>query len=360
MTVRKSDDPGFPITAGVTSHDACLRAMEGVHVCIVLIGTRFGGLAGGSKSITWMEYEAARELGAYPIVLIHDQMNDLAVSISKARLLLAKKHPHATEVDLDSRLRKKKEFSDRKPMIDNLPGQQRFVDAVRKGHVDNWVHNEWTGTTRDALMWIDARLATLLASTVDKFAELNARTSSLLRLNDALMVLLRDVLDGRRSRLDAVQSLLVMTESFRVQLFGFATNDRYNMSIFMRGDRDIYQSIARRSHAAIVRHDRPWRIGLGQVGTAATMSEPLITRDLSTSSMRTTDPVHREADHEYYKSVVSVPLLANNGKADLVFMLSTDREGHFHAARQPEVLTAVAVGHILGTLWLVGGHIDGH
>jgi hypothetical protein len=358
IVVRKSDDPGFPIEAGVTSHDACLRAMEGVHVCILLIGTRFGGEYGDARSITWMEYEAAREVGAYPIVLIHKQMNDLAIAISRERSKLAKKFPAATDVDLDARLRKLKEFVDWKPTIDNLPAQQRFIDAVRKGHVDNWVHNDWTGTTRDAMRWIDARLGTLLASTIDKFGDLHQTTSGVLRLNDMLTLLVRSVFDGTRTRVDAAQALLVLAESLRTQLFGFAENDRYNMALFARDPRNVYRAVARRSHAAIRRHDREWALGDGQVGTAAAMDEPLVTPDLTLSSMRTTDPALREQDETYYRSVVSVPLLVQGGKADLVFIVSTDRRGHFRAKRQPEVLTAVAVGHIFGTLWLVGGHIE--
>jgi GAF domain-containing protein len=151
---------------------------------------------------------------------------------------------------------------------------------------------------------------------------------------------------------------LVGVESFRTELFGFGSNERYNMSLFMRSDDDRYISVARRSHAEIVRHDRSWALGEGQVGTAATLDRPLVTPDLTESSMRTINPAHRDADSANYRSVVSVPLLPMNGKADLVFIISTDRKGHFHGPRQTEVLTAMAVGHIFGTLWLVGGRLD--
>lgn len=357
IVVRKSDDPGFPIATGVTSHEACLRAMEGVHVCIVLLHTRFGGEYTDHQSITWKEYDAAREVGAYPIVLIHEQMHQLSIAISRERKKLANRYSAETDLQIDQRLRNRKEFADWKPNIHNLPAQQRFVDAVRKGHVDNWVHNDWTGTTRDAMRWIDARLATLLASTAERVKNLDETTDGLLRVHHMLTVLISAVLDSTRTRSEAVTALLVMVESLRAQLFGFSPHERYNMALFAHEDGDVYRAIARRSHATIRRHDRTWAVGEGQVGTAATMHEPLVTPDLTSSSMRTTDPALRDLDAEYYRSVVSVPLLPRDGKAGLVFIVSTDRSQHFHSKRQHEVLTVEAVGHIFGTLWLAGGHI---
>jgi hypothetical protein len=357
LTVRKSDDPGFPVPIATTSHEACLRALEGVHVCIVLISTRFGGEFADGKSITWMEYEAARAVGAYPIVLIEKAMHDLSVDIFKRRRALTKTYPLESETQIDARLRSR-QFRDWRSVVHNLPAQQRFIDAVRKGHTDNWVHNDWTGTTADALKWIDARMATLLASTIDRYTELNARTAALLRLNDLVMLLLPETLAGRRTTADAIDHVLQVVESLRTQLFGFTENDRYNISLFVRDDADVYHSKARRAHSAIVRNERGWPLGEGQVGIAATMDEPLVTSDLTSSITRTVDPTHLAADAINYRSVVSVPLLARDGKAELVFIVSTGRKDHFHGPRQPEVLTAITVGHIFGTLWLVGGHVE--
>src|SRR5258706_15154630 len=46
-TVLKSDDHGFPVESGVTSHQACLEAVKDAHVLVSLIGMRYGGGAAG-------------------------------------------------------------------------------------------------------------------------------------------------------------------------------------------------------------------------------------------------------------------------------------------------------------------------
>src|SRR5262245_53462144 len=68
IDVRESEDPEFPVDPGVHSQEACLRAIDGCHVLVLLVGWRYGGLfAGTTQSITWREYDEARRLGV-PVV----------------------------------------------------------------------------------------------------------------------------------------------------------------------------------------------------------------------------------------------------------------------------------------------------
>src|SRR5690606_20490134 len=43
IEVRLSEDADFPVEPGVSSHDACLRAVRASHVFVLLVGSRFGG-----------------------------------------------------------------------------------------------------------------------------------------------------------------------------------------------------------------------------------------------------------------------------------------------------------------------------
>ena len=43
VEVRLSEDADFPVEPGVSSHDACLRAVRTAHVFVLLVGSRFGG-----------------------------------------------------------------------------------------------------------------------------------------------------------------------------------------------------------------------------------------------------------------------------------------------------------------------------
>src|SRR5262245_30549091 len=63
IDVRESEDPEFPVAVDVHSHVACLRAIDGCHVFIMLVGWRYGGRYGGTdQSITWRECDEARRL----------------------------------------------------------------------------------------------------------------------------------------------------------------------------------------------------------------------------------------------------------------------------------------------------------
>src|SRR5579872_2289836 len=111
IKARLSEQNDFPVSSGVTSHEACVRAVEGCHAFVLLIGHRYGGCIDGSKqSITWREYEAARDLGIPIIAFVLRVVNEEAARASKR--------------------------GDGKPDADSGTDERvfGFIDSIRKGH----------------------------------------------------------------------------------------------------------------------------------------------------------------------------------------------------------------------------------
>lgn len=145
--VRMSEDPEFPVVNGVTSHDACLEAIPGSHVVVVLIGDRRGGsYAGTQKSITRREYEEALRLGLPVIVLVREDVNKKAEAWGRKEL---REPPFGADTD-------------------HVIG---FIDFARKGHTDNWIH-VWDGSYFGAREIIQARLNTTITSLLGRHTEL--------------------------------------------------------------------------------------------------------------------------------------------------------------------------------------------
>src|SRR5687767_627237 len=137
IDVRQSEDPEFPVEPGVHSQEACLRAVEGCHLHILLIGWRYGGLyQGSSQSITWREYDEARRLGIPVIAFVLSEVTDEAIRQADAGRPLGR---------LD-------------------PGIVRFVDAIRKAPRDNWVHLEWDGSFTYLRQVLESRMNHLLVA----------------------------------------------------------------------------------------------------------------------------------------------------------------------------------------------------
>ena len=134
MEVLQSEDFAFPVTPGVHSHDACLRAVERAHALVVLVGHRFGGrYLGSEQSITWREVDEAKRRDIPVIALVLKSANDEIVAAAKKRRRLAA----------------------------GLQDVARFVQHLRKGDVDNWVHLEWDGSFVELRRILDARLNSL-------------------------------------------------------------------------------------------------------------------------------------------------------------------------------------------------------
>jgi len=349
VKVLRSETNDFPVRAGLTSHEACLEAARASDVLVTLIGMRYGGSSSpDGKSITWCEYDAATAASVYPIVLIRRDANDLATRIHHARAQLARKKPGLTDLEADARLLK--QFPDVKPYVHNLPAQQRFIDAVRKGHVDNWVKMTWSGTTDDAVEYIISKLASLLVSLTVRARESHERDNALLALLDWFAILHDDVVARRRTPRQAVGRLLEFCEDSRRPLFGFKAEDRFNFMLFVR-DGDVLRPEARRNHPDIPVKNRTWRVGEGHAGTAILQPMPLVTPYLPDTLFWTkTDPAQDASDRVNYVSAMSVPLADADGNADRVFIVTSSRRQQFITGSQPEALTCAKVGRILGVL----------
>lgn len=349
INVLRSETNDFPVKAGVSSHEACLEAARNADVLVTLIATRYGGSSSSDgRSITWCEYDAAIAASVYPIVLIRKDVSDLAKRIHEERTKLAKKKSKPKESEADAKLRGL--FPDVKPYVQNLPAQQRFIAAVRKGHVNNWVEMAWSGTTEAAVNYIMSKLASLLVSLAGE-AEKNAEQSDALRqLLEWSAILHNEVRAGKRTSDQAVDRILELCVEHRRALFGFGVGDRFNFMLFLR-DGDVLRPKARRTDVRIAMRNRTWKVGEGHAGKAILMGVPLVTPYLPDSDMWTkSEAIQDKSDRENYASAVSVPFADSSGNVNQVFIVTSSRKDHFHDDTQPEALTCASLGRILGLL----------
>ena len=360
IQVTLSESIDFPVEPGVTSHEACLRAIEGIDVFVLLIGHRFGGhYPDSDKSITWMEWEAALEAaaerGVIVVPLILRAMNDKAREVFKRRSEWKKTTNDDDEIDRQLR----KEFPDSKPFVDDLPSVQRFIDAVRKGHEDNWVHT-WSGTVDHALAILESRLVAALSayrarSAGARHVEIGAlnTTRALAKVADQAAALAGELKQQKLDRDRAAEQLLAHVEDRRADLFGFTDDDIYNFMLYRR-DGDLLRAGPRACDPAMKRRDRSWKVGQGHVGLAAQNNVIMVTGDLrGTDGWKPTRDSER-SDARVYVSAIGVPLYlgGDTHRVDGVFIVTSSRLGHFQDKNQRETLTAVALGRILTMLWM--------
>ncbi len=364
IEVRLSEDADFPVEPGVSSHDACLRAVRSSHVFVLLVGSRFGGeYQGQNKSITWREWEEAMEAGLLPVVLVMRETNELALEIFRARRALTGAHPDRPVVEIDAMLRADPRFADRKPERHNLPGVQRFIDALRKGHVDNWMHADWDGTAGNALHRIDARLSAALAmyrrqqASLQDIAERERlRTHALQQLFSVASTLAIDVVTKRLEVRAAVSHLLELLADQRTALLGFRDRDYYNFVIYQR-DGDVLRPFERACHPDIPTHGRAWRVGQGHVGLAVKNNQLLTSGDIRNTAAWVPSEA-RETDRLYYVSAVSVPFSYRTPIDDpeAVLIVTSSRLDHFRNPDQVEVLTAGTVANMFTMVLSAGEH----
>lgn len=164
--VRMSEDDSFPVRPGATSHDACLHVVRTADLFVLLVGRRYGGeYPGHNKSITWREWDEAIEAGLHPFVLVEDCVNAWTQECARRRAKLHKEDGPQRLSASDARLSKvfadecaKRRWGtgrDARKRVGSafgrdLPYLQRFVDALRKGHADNWAHMAWDGSKEHA------------------------------------------------------------------------------------------------------------------------------------------------------------------------------------------------------------------
>jgi hypothetical protein len=319
--VRISEAADFPVDDAVTSHDACLHALEGCHLALVLIGRRYGGAyAGTHKSITQREYEQAQRLGIPTIVLVPRDVTADAEKWSKGQL----KNP---------------------PFEADTARVVAFLDRVRKGHTNNWFHADWDGTLREACRIVQSRLNALFVryrephqSLVEKAKRLPDYAAARLMLDQAVQVLA-----GTRSPpTSKLLSLLDVVAEKRNALLSYQAGDRWNFAIYAPapGGRSL-RVIARKADPTIAVTNRPWKVGQGHVGTCWQLGQRLVAADLLVTSSWV---AARPEDEENYRSAVAEPIRNRRGEKKAVLVATSSRIDHFRDLEQPEIATLASLG----------------
>lgn len=362
IEVRLSEEADFPVEPGLSSHDACLRAVRTSHVFVLLVGTRFGGeYQGQNKSITWREWDEAMEAGALPVVLVRSDANALAREIFRARRALMNERPDLSVDAMDQMLRLDPRFADRKPDRHNMPGVQRFIDELRKGHVDNWMHPDWDGTAEQALTRIDSRLSAALASCRAKRSSLREvarkerhRVDALQGLLSATAGLVIEVLAGKTTLDEALRVLLELVTNHRGRLLGFGDQDQHNFVLYLR-EGDLLVQRARKCHPAIPQHGRSWRVGQGHVGLAVERKMLMTGGDIRHTAAWVPSR-ERPSDRHHYVSAVSVPFSFRTSveEPEAVLITTSNRLDHFRSPDQVEVLTVGALANMFSMLLSAG------
>jgi hypothetical protein len=354
--VLTSETPSFPVAPGVTSHDACLWAVRRAHVFILLVGNRWGGgYLKQNKSITWREWEEAIQIGLSPITLVLRETNLIAQQIAKRRDELRAKRPTLRCSELDDLLRE--EFPDRPPHVSNLPKIQRFIDAIRKGHVDNWF-SEWDGSVDHALTFVLQRIDTMFIDYQAQVREGRARYETLGALKlvaQSAAVLTTEVVKGVLNADDATQKLLELVSTKNFELFSYGRRDRHNL-VLHRLVGDTLVPGPRVTHPEIPPRNRRWKLGQSHVSLAIQKNALMVSGDIRETDAWVHDPETDESDRRNYVSAITVPLYLRGEPQhpDATFTLTSSRLDQFRDLEQPEVLTAQVVGSILNSLWSLG------
>jgi hypothetical protein len=333
IVVRPSDHDDFPVEAAVTSHEACLRAIEQSHLVVLLIGERYGGKYGGTtQSITWREYDEARRLRIPVIALVLRHVNESAERWAKEKK--------------GSRRRRSGPSDEMLAVFD-------FINAVRKGHTDNWMHL-WDGSLSHASQILRARFNALFVSYQVPHNDLVRRAEALGRYAEArrrLDVTTSAVISNRLAGginndvLDDVEFILSLVETDREVLFGFREGDRYNFAVYSHRKGKLHP-LARRADKRIRRRNRTWKLGEGHVGLCFQQQQTLVSPDLKHTKSWV---VGARSDRVNYVSAIAVPLNSVRTTRTVgVLVITSDRKDHFVDPAQAEVLTAEGLALTLG------------
>lgn len=352
INVYISDASDFPVAPGATSHDSCLATVQAADVFVLLVGQRFGGkYRDQNNSITWREWQEARQSRSIIIVLIERNANDLAKEIAKIRRAILQENPLLATSQVDAQLHEK--YPDAKPLRSNLPAVQRFIDELRKGHIDNWVYDDWDGTVSDALKHIRSRLCAALnywhpkrtgiAELVDREGN---RLEALNYVTKVVTVERASLLAGKKTVSAATQTILDLCALRRADLFGCQPRDIHNIMLYqLEGDQLIPG--LRASHPSIKSRYRRWNIGQSQVGAAAQKRGILVSGDVQNTDTWVTQPESADSDRINYVSVITVPLYVDETSPLSVLTITSSRLDHFAKPNQPEVKVAEVIGSML-------------
>jgi hypothetical protein len=337
--VRCSEDPRFPVEPGMTSHDACLAVVRRCHAFVLLIGARFGGeYQNQGKSITWREWEEACLAGLTPIILVNRKTNGLCRFIAKERARRRAVRPADSDQDIDHYLEKR--FGSQFKGYHHAPALQRFVDAVRKGHTDNW-KLDWSGSATEAIKYVNQNLAVQAAAAERRRQEardlLQATGRTLVRLSQIGSRVAALVAEIRRRRIEgvvAVQGLLDLVASFRTQLFGFRDGDRYTVVVheLRRGK---LHPVARAAHPDVLSRNRVWSLGEGHVGQSVQHEQMMVSGDIRATRAWVHHQSTEATDRMNYVSVMARPYFLSNGKPGGTATLTSSRVDHFTNSDQP-------------------------
>ncbi len=362
INARLSEHNDFPVARGVHSHDACLAAIPGSNLYVLLVGERYGGRYKGTpKSITWREYDEAFGHEIPMVALVLRSTNDQAIELAKARAS-----------GNEARLTKLKEELPR-----DFENVAKLIDTLRKGHRDNWIYMDWDGSLSGATEIIQQTLNNLICDYQGPYQELvrgaqhaAARAAALRDLQAATFELSCSVERGEQPVSDALGRLLALAASARTELFKFDADDVWNLMLYRR-DGEMLVPWVRHCDRRIERQERRWMMGEGHVGLAASARTTLIAGDLPLADGFVSG---KDADAHNYRSAVSVPLFGlplaggvhvrkekdkekdkprNGGStSDALgaFVITSSRLDHFLEPHQPEVLTAEQVCFMLRTV----------
>lgn len=161
--------------------------------------------------------------------------NDLCRLIAKHRAALEKGKVSVSDRDLDKALEKK--LKNELVGYHHAPALQRFVDAVRKGHKDNW-KLDWNGRAQEAIEYVNQNLAVQAASAERRRQEAREELQAggqtladLSKVGDRVRLLLAGIRMKQIDRVRAVQAVLDVVESLRSGLFSFAEGERYTLVV---------------------------------------------------------------------------------------------------------------------------------
>jgi hypothetical protein len=302
-------------------------------------------------------------MGLTPIVLVTKAANALAQKCVKARQALALDRPSLNILEQDRLLMEQPEFEDKKPTRDRFPGVQRFIDTLRKGHVDNWAHLDWDGGAESALSIIDTRIGALFVSyqaahTRDQENlrrwSLGARAMS--TIASSVAALTDRVVAGAITAEAAVHGVLDECAKLRAELFGFRDEDRYSFGLYFVDGEELRPG-PRAHDRRIQARNRRWRRDQSHVSLAVSRNVMLVSGDIRQTEAWVHDPLSADQDRLNYVSVVSLPLYLSTTEdsPDAAFVATSSRVDHFRDLDQPEVLTGEALARMFSVFYRTRG-----
>lgn len=370
--VRLSEDDGFPVEPGTTSHDACLEVVRTADLFVLLVGRRYGGeYPGHNKSITWREWDEALEVGLHPIVLVEGCVNVMVQACARRRAELQESDPALRLSEADTKLADEfKTSCATQPWVGgrdagasmgkafgkDLPHLQRFVDELRKGHEDNWAHMSWDGTSEEAWTIVASRVGSTFWAYRQKWRDFRGAQRRHTERLEALRRCAESVAEYARGEFTQplAENLLRALLDDRQALFDAPPSAQFSLTLHQRqGKRRVeFVPWASARTPGVRAPTRRWKLGEGHVGLCAAGGNNLLAPDLVQSDGWVSQGDDVPHDRENHRSAVAVPL---GEPAVWTLTVTTSRVNHFASDDAPSVLTVYTVARMIQTLLLRGG-----